>query len=104
MEYYRSRQCYESKVFHNTEASWFSKPHGSLKTDHFDKNFKECCSPIQYASFDTFKAKISQSLLHNQPSDFTENCDFSLGEKSELMDGAEIAFFKISCLQRHLCE
>ena len=32
--------------------------HGSLKADHFEKNLTKCRSPIQNASFDTFKAKI----------------------------------------------
>ena len=34
--------------------------HGSLKTDDFNKILKKCCIPIQWASFDTFKAKIDQ--------------------------------------------
>ena len=57
---YRSRQYHESKVLHNTEVSWCSTSHGPLKTDHFDKDLIECRSPIQYASFDTFKSKIGQ--------------------------------------------
>ena len=37
---YRLRQCYESKVLHNTEVTWFSTFHHSPKTDWFDQNCK----------------------------------------------------------------
>ena len=37
LQSYRSRQYYESKVLHNTEVTWYSTFHGSLKTDYFNK-------------------------------------------------------------------
>ena len=35
---YKSHQYYESKVLHNTEVTWFSTAHGSLKANYFDES------------------------------------------------------------------
>ena len=60
---YRSRQYYESKVLHNTEVAWFLTACCSLKMQLFIQNVAECRSPIQHASFDTFKAEIGQLFV-----------------------------------------
>ena len=53
-------QYYESKVLHSTEVAWFSTGHRSLKKGFCIQTLKEYCRAIQCASFDTFKAEISQ--------------------------------------------
>ena len=61
-------QYYESKVLHNTEVAWFSTEHHSLKITSLIQTVKKHRSPVQSASFDTFKTEIS--LLFTPQSKF----------------------------------
>ena len=54
---YSSVHMNELKVLHKAEETWFLTACRSLKTDYFDKKY---CSPVQYAFFDTSRAKFGQ--------------------------------------------
>ena len=74
---YRSRQCYESKVLHNTKVTWFSTFRHSPKNIFLSKLPKKVIAPFITLLLAPSKPKLLDCTVHNQCLDFLENCDFS---------------------------